>query len=78
MHRDFEFLSYHRTAVLVFPSSLMLLDSEEKQDIEEFQEALRLGQGSGITETEKPDTSEQSQEMGETGFIDKVILERHM
>lgn len=63
---------YQRTAV--FP---LILSREKQNEVEEFDGFRRSGQGFGSTECEKPETFEQSQEMEETGFMDKVMLERH-
>lgn len=64
----------HSTAVLLS----LILGRYKKHDEEEFEGFSSSGQGFGNTESEKPETFEHSQVMGETEFVDKVILERHM
>lgn len=61
----------HMTADFPFNSG------REKQADEEFEyEHSRSGQGSGYTDSEKPETLEHTQEVGDPEIIDRETLNR--
>lgn len=62
---------FHKTAV--FPVEFTRGEAAE-EEIEYG--ALRSEQGGGITDSEKPETSEQIQEVEEDELIEKVMLDR--